>query len=385
MGDSYMTSNTQKLYKLGQSIWYDNIERRLLNSGEMADMIKREEIFGVTSNPSIFNNAIANSKDYDSALAPLAKSGKTSIEIYESLAVEDIREAADLFRPVYEDSRGLDGYVSLEVNPDLAHDTKATCDDAIRLWNLVNRPNLMIKIPATKAGLPAIEYSITEGINVNVTLIFSLQRYEEVMSSYLTGLENRIANGNSVKDTSSVASFFVSRIDTKVDERLNEIAGLEEVLVEIGSPGEIAVSLIGKIAVANAVLAYQRFQKVFNNQRFRDLQAKGANIQRPLWASTSTKNPAYPDTKYIDELIGPDTINTVPPKTLIAYKDHGLVENTLERDLDSAQDALSKLESVGISMDQATQELEDEGVNAFSQSFHGLIDSIERRRLSVLS
>jgi transaldolase len=373
-----MKNNSQKVYELGQSIWYDNIERRLLENGEMAEMIERGEIYGVTSNPSIFNNAIAKSSDYDAALVPLARAGKTAIEIFEALAVEDIRQAADLFADFYHATGGKDGFVSLEVNPDLANNTEETLSEAKRLWNLVDRPNLMIKIPATKAGIPAITAAIAAGINVNVTLIFSQERYAEVMEAYLAGLEQRVAAGEPIKKVASVASFFVSRLDTNVDGKL-------EAKVKAGEiTQEKAESLYGKAAVANAKLAYQGFRKIFESERFAALKNKGAQLQRPLWASTSTKNPAYPDVLYVDTLIGPNTVNTVPPKTLAQFNDHGTVDLTLEDGLTDAEQVFSKLEAVGVSIEQVTQELEEAGVRAFSEAFHSLIETVENRRQAEL-
>ena len=362
----------EKLHGLGQSIWYDNIERRLLNNGELAAMIGRGEIRGVTSNPSIFHNAIAKSGDYDDALLPLAKTGASKEEIYETLAVEDIRAACDLFCPLYDQTDGGDGYVSLEVSPYLAKDTSGTAADAARLWAWVNRPNLMIKIPATREGLPAITQSIAAGINVNVTLIFSIRRYEEVMAAYLAGLEQRLAAGQSINQVASVASFFISRIDSNIDNRLDAIGSQK------------ALALKGQIAVSNAKLAYAAYKKAFSGQRWEKLQAAGGRAQRPLWASTSTKNPAYPDTKYIDELIGPNTVNTVPPATLIAFADHGTAALTLEADLAAAQTAMDELAALGISMTEVTQELEDQGVKAFADAFTALLDSVEKRRRAAV-
>lgn len=367
-------NNSQKAFKLGQSMWYDNIQRKLMEDGEMAGMIERGEIYGVTSNPSIFNNAIANSKDYDDQLLPLAAKGEEALAIYEALAVSDIQSATDLFSELYKSTKGGDGYVSLEVNPDLARDTDATISEAARLWKVVDRPNLMVKIPATKEGLPAITRSIADGLNINVTLIFSLERYEEVMEAYIAGLEQRAAAGEPLAHVASVASFFVSRIDSKVD------GWLDEVIAKGGEDAKLAETLKGKIALASAKLAYQQYKKVFGSPRFKALAEQGAKPQRPLWASTSTKNPSYPDTLYVDTLIGPDTVNTLPPKTLVAFNDHGEVALTLEEDLAEMEAAMAGFEKLGLSLAKATQELEDEGVAAFSKAFASLMDTVEARR-----
>jgi transaldolase len=369
----------KKLHKLGQSIWYDNIERKLLKNGDLSEMIELGYIRGVTSNPSIFNNAIAKSTDYDDALIPLAKEGKTQEEIYEALAIADIQAACDLFRPLYDETEGGDGYVSLEVSPYLANDTERTLKDAKRLWKLVDRPNLMIKIPATQEGLSAITEAIANGININITLIFSIQRYLAVMDAFQTGLEKRLEAGNPIDHVASVASFFVSRIDSNVDQRL--IDGVNE-----GKILDIYASdLLGKVAVANAKLAYQTHKNFFSDPCWKRLEESGANIQRPLWASTSTKNPKYPDTKYLDELIGPNTINTVPPKTLEAFADHGTAELTLESDITAADEVIDDLENLGISIDEVTQELEIHGVKSFADAFTALLDSIEKSRVAALA
>ena len=369
-----MSSRISKLTDLGQSLWYDDMERRILENGELAELINHGDIRGLTSNPSIFNHAIAKSKDYDSALIPMSWAGYTDKMILEQLMIEDIERVADLLRPLFDKTHGGDGFVSLEVSPDLAYDTEKTIAEAQRLWNIVNRPNVMIKIPATKPGLPAIRQSIARGININITLIFSIDRYKEVMEAYLLGLENRIKAGKPIDHINSVASFFVSRIDTKVDKYL------ELIIQSSGHNTQIAKSLLGKIAIANARLAYEEFRKVFESDRFSKLQARGARLQRPLWASTSTKNPIYPDTMYVDELIGKHTVNTVPPQTLDAFRDHGNVQLTIEKDLDQAKKAFSDLESVDISMQKVTQELEEEGVQAFSESYNSLIASVKNRR-----
>ncbi|KAA3648683.1 MAG: transaldolase [Chloroflexi bacterium] len=374
-----MTTTPKAVYELGQSLWYDNIERRLLENGELAAMIDRGDIYGVTSNPSIFKKAIGDSNDYDDDLQPLAAEGLTALEIFDRLAIEDIQAACDLFAGVYASTNGGDGYVSIEVNPDLAHDTDATCDEAQRLWETVDRPNLMVKIPATKAGIPAIQRSLANGLNINITLIFSQERYAEVMEAYVAGLEERVAKGEGIENIASVASFFVSRIDSKID------GWLQDLVRDEGPHAQTAANLQGKVAVANAVMAYQLFKNVFESERFAALKEKGARVQRPLWASTSTKNPDYPDTLYIDELIGADTVNTVPPNTLEAFKDHGTAKLTIEEDVEVSRQALADLEEVSLSLAKATQELEDEGVAAFSKAFKDLLETVEERRLQAVS
>ena len=368
-------NTVQQLHQAGQSIWYDNIQRGLLTNGELAGMIAREEIRGVTSNPTIFMNAMTKSKDYDAGLVPLAKAGRTAEEIFWQLAVEDIEAAADLLAPMYQQTNAGDGYISLEVSPYLAHDTATTLSEARRLWALVNKPNLMIKIPATKAGLPAITAAIADGINVNVTLIFSRERYAEVMEAYILGLEQRAAAGLPVDRIASVASFFVSRVDTKIDGHLAQMIDRE------GKRAEKAAKLLGKAAIANAKLAYADYKAVFGSERFRQLKAKGARVQRPLWASTGTKNPKYSDVMYVDDLIGPDTVNTVPPQTLVAFLDHGVVRaGTLEENLAAAEKVLLDLEALGIPMRVVTQELEDEGVKSFMSAFSEVVEQVDERR-----
>jgi len=358
----------EKLPQLGQSLWYDNIQRKLLDTGELKAMIERGDIRGVTSNPTIFQNAIAKTTDYDAALIPLAWSGWDAEKIFWQLAVEDIQAACDLFRPLYDETKGGDGYVSIEVSPYLAKDAEGTVRQAKELWERINRPNLMIKIPATREGIPAVREVIAAGINVNVTLIFSIERYGAVMDAYIAGLEDRAARNEPINMIASVASFFVSRVDTKIDPQLPD-----------GSP------LRGQAAIANAKFAYDAFESIFTSPRFATLKARfSARVQRPLWASTGTKNPAYPDTLYIDTLIGPDTVNTVPPATLDAFRNHGNASLTITRGLEEAQHFFADLEAAGISMQQVTQELEDEGVKSFSDAFTTLLDAIESRRKAAV-
>ncbi len=363
----------QKLYSLGQSLWYDNIKRRLLENGELAAMIRRGDIRGVTSNPSIFLNAITKTNDYDPALVPMAWSGWDAETIFWQLAIEDIQEACDLFSTMYRESEGADGYVSLEVSPTLAHNTAGTLAQAKSLWERVDRPNLMVKIPATLEGIPAVRLAILAGINVNVTLIFSLKRYQAVMEAYLSGLEERLNAGLEVHQIASVASFFVSRMDTKVDALL-EALGSDE-----------AKEVRGKAAIAYTRLAYDEFLKVFHSERFARFNAAGCSVQRPLWASTSTKNPAYPDTMYVEELIGPGTVNTVPPQTLEAFREHGKAAVTIRDDLEGARQTLADLESLGIGMDKVKAELEAEGVKSFAEAFIAMMQAIEVRRSSATS
>ncbi|PKN86360.1 MAG: transaldolase [Chloroflexi bacterium HGW-Chloroflexi-8] len=371
-------NTTSKLLELGQSIWYDNIQRNILKNGEFAGMIERGEIRGVTSNPSIFMNAITKTADYDNSLVPLAKSGLSAEEIFYQLAIEDIREAADFFSPLYKQTNGGDGFVSLEVNPYLANDTEHTLAEAKLLWKRVARPNLMIKIPATKAGIPAITEAIAAGINVNITLIFSLERYGEVMEAYIKGLEKRVNADLAIQSIASVASFFVSRVDTNIDLRLKK-------LVDTGIlTAEKENSLAGKAAIANARLAYMDYLKVFQSERFLKLKAKGAQEQRPLWASTSTKNPAYRDVMYVEELIGANTVNTVPPQTLVAFLDHGKVRATIGDNLPDAKKLFQDLQAVGITMKDVTTTLEVEGVKAFADAFTVLIKAVEEKRLTVV-
>lgn len=368
----------EQLFQAGQSLWYDNIQRILLENGEMAKMVADGDIRGVTSNPSIFHNAIAKSHDYDEALNTMAWAGGSADQIYDRLSIEDIQCAADLFLPLYQESKRADGYVSLEVNPLLAHDTMRTVSEAQRLWDEVGRPNLMIKIPATPEGIPAITQVIARGINVNATLIFSLERYKEVITAYLNGLKLRRTASQPINSIASVASFFISRVDSKVD------AALQKIIERSGEEAETARKLFGKAAIANARLAYEIYEKEFSGAEFQDLARQGARIQRPLWASTSTKNPAYRDVLYVEELIGKNTVNTVPPQTLKAFKDHGVVKETIHDDLDGCHRLVAELAELGISMDQVTLELENEGVKSFADAFVSMLETIEERRKAAI-
>ena len=364
-----------ELASCGQSIWLDQMRRSLLTSGELSRMAEQDGLRGVTSNPTIFEKAIAGSADYEDEIRELAAQGATVEKIYEKLVIDDIVAACDVLRPVYEQSAGRDGFVSLEVSPLLAHDTEATIAEARALFARVNRTNVMIKVPATPEGIPAIEELIAAGINVNVTLIFAISVYEQVAQAYLRGLVRRNAQEWPVDRIASVASFFVSRIDTAVDRQLEKIA----------KDRPEAANVYGKAAIANAKLAYQSFRRIFGGEQFAALKAKGAQVQRPLWASTSTKNPRYPDTLYVDSLIGSDTVNTVPPQTLNAFRDHGHPAATLERDIDGAAGVFRTLKSLGINFEQITDELTREGVEAFSESFRQLLQVIEARRNQAIA
>ncbi|MBN1667592.1 MAG: bifunctional transaldolase/phosoglucose isomerase [Anaerolineales bacterium] len=357
----------QTAQNFGQSIWYDNIRRAMLNSGELEQLVN-DGVMGVTSNPTIFEKAIAGSQDYDVALRMLAEQDLSSEAMYEQLAIEDIQQAADILHPIYELTKGRDGFVSLEVRPTLAHDTRNTIEEARRLFRALDRPNVMIKVPATPEGIPAIQTLISEGISVNVTLIFSMMQYEAVAAAYLAGLEQRLAKGESLNQVASVASFFISRIDTAVDAALDQ--------------GE-KPNLKGKIGIANAKAAYASFKKLFSGPRWEVLARQGARVQRPLWASTGTKNPLYADTLYVDDLIGPETVNTVPPATLQAFRDHGTASNTLETGLEQALTDLAALEAVGIDLDTITSQLLSDGLKAFEKSFESLLQSVEEKRVAL--
>ena len=374
-----MTNPLVELQKLGQSPWHDNIRRSLLTSGALKRMVQAGDITGLTSNPTIFEQAIAKSTDYDETIEKLARKGLDADAIFDQLAIEDIRAAADVFAPVFKRTGGADGYVSIEVAPHFALDTQATVKEAKRLWKAVDRPNLMVKIPATREGVPAIEQCLAAGLNINVTLIFSLQRYEEVMDAYLAGLEQRAAARKKLDHVASVASFFVSRVDVLVDKRLDE-----RVAHEGGGHSDMIANLRGKAAIANAKLAYARFRAKFSGERFAKLAARGARLQRPLWASTSTKNPAYPDVYYVEALIGPDTVDTMPPATIVAYKDHGQPAARIEQGMDEAAQVIEQLDELGIHMDDVTSQLEDEGVKSFAKSFDSLIGVVAARREAVL-
>ena len=367
-----------KLEALGQSIWMDFIRRGMISSGQLKQLIEEDGLGGVTSNPSIFEKAIAGSHDYDDAIRALALEDKSIDQIYAALTVEDIQRAADLFRPVHDRLNGADGFVSLEVSPYLAHDTAGTIAEARRLWLAVARPNVMIKVPATAEGLPAIQQLIGEGINVNITLLFGLPRYRQVAEAYIGGLETLAAKGKPLKSVASVASFFLSRIDVLLDPTL------EKTMASDNSKAALAATLHGEVAIYSAKAAYKIYKEIFESERFGKLKAQGARTQRLLWASTSTKNPAYSDLKYVEALIGPETVNTIPLQTLAAYRDHGKPASRLTNEAEKASENLRRLGEVGIDLDAATQQLEDEGVQKFVKAFDLLMSTLKEKRAAAL-
>ncbi|HXW99734.1 MAG TPA: transaldolase [Candidatus Acidoferrales bacterium] len=365
----------RELLNYGQSMWLDYIRRDLFTTGKLKQMIEEDGLRGMTSNPSIFEKAIAESSLYEDILKSLAsRPDLDTTARFEQIAIRDIQDAADALRAVYEDSNFRDGYVSLEVSPYLARKTKETIDEARRLWKTVNRPNVMIKVPGTAEGLPAIRQLIGEGLNINITLLFAQEVYEEVAEAYLAGLEDFARSGGSLKKIASVASFFISRIDTLVDSMLTDK------LKSVSNATEEAFlkSLMGKVAIANGKLTYQRYQRIFSGPRWQALAAKGAQTQRVLWASTSTKNPAYRDVIYVEELIGPDTVNTMPPATIDAFRDHGRLRNSLTEDVAGAQKVMDDLTRAGISIRQVTDKLTDDGVKLFADAFDKLLAAVAK-------
>ncbi len=376
-----MSNPLTEIMKLGQSIWYDNIRRAMLTSGDLQKKIEEDDLRGVTSNPTIFEKAITGSTDYDEEMKRLVTAGKSVSDIYDELIIGDIGNAADILKSVYDKTDGVDGYISLEVSPRLAYDTEGTIDEATRLFKRLNRKNVMIKIPAAQEGLPAIEEAIYRGININVTMIFSIENYEQVAEAFIKGLERRDAEGKSVDHIASVASFFVSRVDSMIDKEL------EKKITATTDAAECKKleKLEGRAGVANAKLAYQKFKEIFYGARFAKLKAKGAQVQRPLWASTGTKNPKYSDVLYIDNLIGADTVNTVPPATYTAIRDHGVAKLTLEENLDDARALIENLREVGIDLGEVTRKLQEEGLAAFVTSFDTLVESIESKRDALQS
>jgi transaldolase len=371
-GDTMMNANPlETLGTFGQSLWLDYIRRDLITSGRLRRLIEEDGLRGMTSNPSIFEKAIVDSHEYDADIRTMALEGKGVNAIYETLSQRDVQNAADEFRSVYDKTAGNDGYVSLEVNPHLAHDTKGTVEEAHRLWKALARPNVLIKVPATSEGVSAIQELISEGINVNVTLLFGLPRYRHVAEAYLAGLAVRAARGKPVHHVASVASFFVSRIDGLVDPLL------ETVIVQGGEAAGLAKKVRGQVAIASAKMAYQIYRKIFWSSGFKELAVRGARVQRLLWASTSTKNQDESDVKYMEALIGPDTINTAPLATLDAYRDHGDPKARLEHDVEEARLVLERLSELGINIEHVTQQLEDEGVEKFNKPFDKILQTLE--------
>jgi len=373
-----MASNTIKeLLSEGQSVWQDDISRDMIQSGKLAERIEQVGIRGVTSNPTIFQKAISGSDAYDDDIRSLLGEGKSAAEIFQTVAVKDIQDACDLFRPVYDSSNGEDGFVSIEVLAELARDTEGTIENARALWAAVDRPNVMIKVPGTDEGAIAIETLLTEGININVTLLFSIANYERVAHAYIGALEARHARGEPIDRLASVASFFVSRVDTLADKKIDEV-------LSSGSTAGMGLEhLKGKVAVANAQLAYEKFQELFGRDDFKVLEAAGAQVQRPLWASTGTKNKAYSDVLYVDTLIGPHTVNTMPVATMEAFLDHGTVRRTVDADYDAVHGVADDMAAAGISIDDITRQLEEEGIDTFVKSYEDLLAGVEGKRAAL--
>jgi transaldolase len=366
-------SRLHELSEHGQSVWVDSLSREWLETGELQRMIDEDAVVGVTSNPTIFQKALSEGDWYDEQLREVLAEEDEDKEVFYRLAVRDIQDACELLRPVWDAGKGQDGYVSMEVDPDLAYEQEATIDEAMRFHEWIDRPNLFVKIPATEPGLGAIEECIARGRSINVTLIFSLERHEAVAEAYIRGLERLVDSGGDPSTVASVASFFVSRVDTEADKRLEAI-GTDE-----------ALALRGKLAIANAKLAYQNYERIFSGERWERLAAAGATKQRCLWASTSTKNPEYRDVMYVEELIGPETVNTMPKETIGAFQEHGVVAETLERDLDAARRLLDELAAVGVEYDDVVDTLEREGVQKFSDSFRELLDGIRAKRAQLVA
>lgn len=372
------TNHLLEIRDYGQSIWMDNLSRDLVESGELKKLLETRGLRGITSNPAIFEKAIAGNKIYDADIEAAIRAGKPLMEIYETLVFEDIRNACDIFLPIYEESEGLDGYISIEVPPTIAHDTQKTIEEARRYHKEVNRPNLMIKIPGTSAGLPAVEQVISEGISVNVTLLFSVQSYVNCAWSYIRGLEKRVEKGEDISKISSVASFFLSRIDINIDGKIDELLakGTDQLTTEAKLK-----AIKGKVAIANAKIAYQEYKKIIADPRWLALKEKGANVQRLLWASTSTKNPEYSDVMYVDELVGPDTVNTLPPSTIEACADHCDVAPRIETGVDEAYNLIQSLSDpeIDINLSEVMEELLDDGIAKFVQPFESLMKSLQEK------
>jgi transaldolase len=366
------------LTELGQSVWYDYIRRDLVRGGGLARLIAEDGLRGMTSNPTIFQKAIADTDLYDDQIRQLGRSRSGTFQIFEGLAVTDVRDAADVFRPVHEETGGEDGFVSIEVGPHLARDTQGSIAEARRLWSACDRPNVMVKIPGTREGVPAIRQCLAEGININITLLFSVARYREVMEAYLSAMEERVSAGRPVDRIRSVASFFVSRVDTNVDKKLDAMAGRES-----GPRAGRARELRGKVAIANARLAYAAFEEVFRGNRFAKLGGRRVALQRPLWASTSTKDPAYAELYYVEALVAPDSVDTMPPETFEAYRRRGEPRVRIREGLDAARAAFAGIAELGIDETQVFRELEDEGVRKFSESYDSLMKTLEQKEKTV--
>jgi transaldolase len=365
-------STLKKLHDAGVSIWLDYIDRTMLRNGDLARRIEDESLTGMTSNPTIFEKALAEGTEYDDQLRT-AEGEFTALELFELVATTDVRDACDIFKPVFEATKGGDGFVSIEVSPGAAHDATATVSEAQRLWATVNRPNVMVKIPGTVEGAKAVRLAIADGLNINITLLFSIEAYRRVIDAYMGGLEDRLAAGKDIAHIHSVASFFVSRVDTEVDKRL------DAAIAKDASKKGTLEPLRGKAAIANAKLAYELFQQEMASPRWKALAAKGATVQRPLWASTSTKNPAYRDVMYVEELVGPETVNTMPPATIVAFRDHGKVERTVDKDYDGARKTIAALEANGISMTDVTDKLLTDGLASFQKSFDTLLAGLREK------
>ncbi len=369
----------KEVERLGQSLWYDNLSRAFISGGKIASMIEELGLRGITSNPSIFEKSINGSDEYDADIETAIKDGLTTSEIYERLTTDDVRNAADVMRPVFDRTNGVDGYVSIEVEPRLANNTEETMEAARRLWKTVNRPNVMIKIPGTPEGIPAIRQCLTEGININITLLFGIESYTQVAHAYLDALRERKKRGEDISRIASVASFFLSRVDTNVDKKLGTK------IAEYNGSGDPLRTLLGKAAVANAKLAYERYLEIFHGSEFADLHAVGARPQRCLWASVSTKNPSYSDVMYIDPLIGPETVSTVPDETIAAFADHGKAADTLSIGTPEAHETIKQLKKLGIDTEQVASELQVEGVQKFADAFTSLANNLEKKRNAIES
>ncbi len=366
------TNSLQRLNEAGQSIWLDYIDRTMLRNGDLQRRIRDDALTGMTSNPTIFEKALAEGSAYDDQIRT-ADGEFTALELFELIATTDVRDACDAFRPVYDRTKGADGFVSIEVSPGAAHDAQATVSEASRLWASVDRPNVMVKVPGTVEGAKAVRQLTANGVNVNITLLFSIDAHRRVIDAYMSGLEDRIAAGKEISSIHSVASFFVSRVDSETDKRLESAAAANP------SKATTLKALEGKAAIANAKLAYQLFQTETATPRWQGLASRGATVQRPLWASTSTKNPAYRDVMYVEQLIGPDTVNTMPPQTIEAFRDHGVVERTVDANLDRARAEIDSLEQHGISMRDVTDKLLTDGLASFQKSFETLIAGLQKK------